>query len=267
MASGNFEKCKTLTAVSEGGWSDHPKDPGGATMKGVTLNTYTAWRKLHGQPTPTKADLKVITDTEVSAIFKAQYWDAARCDLLPLGLDYAVFDFAINSGPARAVRELQAILAVAADGVVGAKTLAQIAAMSATTGDIDDLIDQYQDARLAFMRSLKTWKTFGKGWERRVEKVRRQAKAMVASAPTERSSQEPVPKATAADQKMAGTTEGVGNIAGVSGATGTAVMELAKQIEPLASTAEVLQWIFALLVIAGVAITTYTMLRARKGRV
>ena len=81
MASGNFEKCKSLTAVSEGGWSDHPSDPGGATMKGVTLRTYAAWRKLHGQPEPTKADLKVISDDEVSAIFKAQYWDAARCDL------------------------------------------------------------------------------------------------------------------------------------------------------------------------------------------
>lgn len=267
MASGNFERCKDLTAVSEGGWSDHPDDPGGATMKGVTLKTYAAWCKLHGKPEPTKVDLKVISDVEVSAIFKAQYWDAARCDLLPLGVDYAVFDFAINSGPARAVMELQRVIGEQVDGVVGTRTLAAIAGSSDTASDIDALINDYQDGRLAFMKGLKTWATFGKGWERRVEKVRRQAKAMVVSAPTERSSQEPVPKAAGADQKVAGTTEGVGNIAGVSGATGTAVMELAKQIEPLASTAEVLQWVFALLVIAGVAITTYTMLRNRSRRV
>jgi len=165
------------------------------------------------------------------------------------------------------VMELQRVIGEQVDGVVGTRTLAAIAGSSDTASEIDALINDYQDGRLAFMKGLKTWATFGKGWERRVEKVRRQAKAMVVSAPTERSSQEPVPKAAAADGRVAGTTEGVGNIAGVSGATGTAVMELAKQIEPLASTAEVLQWVFALLVIAGVAITTYTMLRNRSRRV
>lgn len=267
MATGNFERCKDLTAVSEGGWSDHPSDPGGATMKGVTLRTYAAWRKLHGHPEPTKADLKVITDAEVSAIFKAQYWDAARCDLLPLGLDYAVFDFAINSGPARAVRELQAILGVTADGVVGTRTLAAIAEASDTASEIDMLIDEYQTARLAFMRTLKTWKTFGKGWERRVEKVRRQAKAMVVSAPTERSSQEPVPKASAADQKVATTPEGVGNATAGGATVGTVVMEVAKQIEPIAATAVALQWVFVALILVGVTLTTVAMLRRKKERV
>lgn len=264
MASGNFEKCKSLTAVSEGGWSDHPSDPGGATMKGVTLRTYAAWRKLHGQPEPTKADLKVISDDEVSAIFKAQYWDAARCDLLPLGVDYAVFDFAINSGPGRAVMELQKIVGEKADGIIGTRTLAAVAGAADGPTELGDLIDDYQDARLAFMRGLKTWATFGKGWERRVEKVRRQAKAMAVGGSTEKSSQEPVPKASAADQKVAASPEGVGNTSSAAGTVGAVVTELAKQIEPLAATAAVLQWAFVGLLVVGVALTTIAMLRRKK---
>ncbi len=267
MASGNFEKCKGLTAVSEGGWSDHPDDPGGATMKGVTLRTYAAWRKLHGQPEPTKTDLKVITDDEVSAIFKAQYWDAARCDLLPLGVDYAVFDFAINSGPARAVMVMQDLVGVTADGVVGTRTLAAITENAADARDLADLIDGYQDARLVFMRSLKTWKTFGKGWERRVEKVRRQAKAMAVGGATEKSSQEPIPKASAADQRVATSTEGVGNASSAAGTVGAVVTEVAKQIEPLSSAAGVMQWVFVVLLVTGIALTTLAMLRNRSRRV
>src|SRR5690606_10887140 len=96
-------------------------------------------------------------------------------DDLPSGVDYAVFDFSVNSGVSRAAKYLQALVGVAQDGVIGPKTLAAVAAYDPTK-----LVDRLCDRRMTFLRNLKTWNTFGRGWTSRVEGVRELAKRMAA---------------------------------------------------------------------------------------
>ncbi|MDF2235377.1 glycosyl hydrolase 108 family protein [Albimonas sp. CAU 1670] len=145
----------------EGGYVNHPADPGGATNQGVTQRTYDGWRIANGLA---PRSVRLIEADEVRAIYLAQYWAAVAGDLLPAGLDYAVFDFAVNSGPARAARFLQAELGVPQDGQVGAITLAAVRGVN----DIEGLIGRLCEARLAWMHGLSTWRTFGRGWTRRV---------------------------------------------------------------------------------------------------
>jgi lysozyme family protein len=165
----NFAACLPEILRHEGGWADHPKDPGGATMKGVTIGTYAQWkgRKV------TKAELRAISAAEVAAIYRRNYWDKVRADDLPAGLDLVAFDAAVNSGPSRGARWLQQALGVTADGKVGPVTIA-----AAQAADVDDAINRALDVRLAFLRGLRTWPTFGKGWGRRVADVRKKALAM-----------------------------------------------------------------------------------------
>lgn len=169
----NFERALKLVLAHEGGWADHPKDPGGATMKGVTLATFRQFVK----PGATKDDLRKITDAQLAQVYRRHYWDVVKADQLPDGLDYAVFDYAVNSGPGRAAKHLQAVLGVAQDGIIGPATLA---AANAPTADV---IKALCARRMTFLRGLKTWSTFGKGWERRVTGVRAEALAMAAAPP------------------------------------------------------------------------------------
>lgn len=164
MASQNFAKSLELALAHEGGYVDHPKDPGGATNLGITIGTLSAYR---GQKV-SKAEVKALTKAEASDIYRAQYWLTVKGNDLPPGLDYAVFDYAVNSGPGRAVKDLQRVLGVAADGVIGAHTLDAI-----RKADVAATIKALCARRLAFLKSLKTWSTFGKGWQRRVNGVER----------------------------------------------------------------------------------------------
>lgn len=155
----NFEKALALVLEHEGGYVNHPKDPGGATMKGVTQAVYDAYRKMRGRG---PQSVKFISNEELRAIYKFQYWDKVQGDFLPSGLDYAVFDFAVNSGVTRAAKYLQAVVGVTQDGQIGARTLAAITSPVAA-------INALCDRRMGFLRSLKNWLTFGKGWKKRVE--------------------------------------------------------------------------------------------------
>ena len=148
----------------EGGWVNHPRDPGGATMKGVIQRTYDSWRDRQGQP---RQSVRNITDAEVSAIYRRDYWDAIRGDDLPAGIDYCVFDFAVNSGINRAARYLQGAVKVAQDGKIGPATLATVKGKNPSA-----IINEICNSRMAFLRGLSTFPTFGKGWTRRVEEVR-----------------------------------------------------------------------------------------------
>lgn len=163
-----FTRSLPLILAHEGGYVNHPRDPGGATNKGVTQATYDGWRsrqKLANQ------SVRNITAAEVSAIYRRDYWDKVKGDELPEGVGYAVFDFAVNSGPSRAARFLQKIVGVAQDGMIGPATVAATNALPAAT-----VIDRLCDDRMAFLRSLDTFSTFGKGWARRVTDVRAKAK-------------------------------------------------------------------------------------------
>jgi len=170
MANQTLAKAMPHVFKVEGGYVDHPRDPGGATNLGVTLATLRAWRK---RPV-SKADVKALGKTEATAIYKAQYWDKVAGDDLPAGLDYAMFDFGINSGPSRAVKFLQRILGVKVDGVIGAMTLEAV-----TKHPTVHLIKKLCDERIAWLRRLNTWDTFGKGWTRRIEHVRATALSFV----------------------------------------------------------------------------------------
>jgi lysozyme family protein len=168
----NFEACLSLVLRHEGGWSDHPRDPGGATMKGVTLATYTDFL---GRPA-TKAELKAIPDQHLETIYWHGYWVPCRCDDLAAGLDYAVFDAAVNSGPKRAAQWLQRVAGAVVDGQVGPATLAAVNKLEPAKA-----IESYCDVRLRFLMSLSTWPTFGKGLLRRVAEVLRDARVMASS--------------------------------------------------------------------------------------
>lgn len=168
MASGNLPACLAITLPHEGGWSDHPKDPGGATMKGITLNTYRRWK-----PGATKYQLRTITNSEVEMIYRDGFWKPVRGDQLPAGVDAAVFDYGVNSGPPRAIKEMQRVLGVVADGDIGPATLSKLRAV-----DGKRVIQGICRRRLSFMQSLKIWSTFGRGWSRRVADVEAKSVAM-----------------------------------------------------------------------------------------
>lgn len=162
----NFKKALPKFLAHEGGFVNHPSDPGGATNMGVTIANYRRYVKRGG----TVADLKNITREEVGKVFKKHYWDKVRGDDLPSGVDYCVADFAINSGPSRAAKYLQWAVGVTQDGVIGPKTLAAV-----NKADPRKVIDFVCDQRLAFMKRIKggkLWDVFGTGWSRRVADVR-----------------------------------------------------------------------------------------------
>lgn len=162
-----YPKALAEVLKHEGGYVNHPEDPGGATNKGITQATYDGYRRSKGFVSP--KTVKLISDEEVAAIYKTRYWDAIKGDALPAGLDYAVFDYAVNSGTSKAAKGLQKALGLAQDGVIGPRTLA--AAMEEPAATIKKLCAD----RLAFLKRLKTWPTFGKGWERRVVEVEKTA--------------------------------------------------------------------------------------------
>lgn len=189
----NFEKSLEAVLKHEGGFVDHPDDPGGATNKGITWRTYNAWRKRKGLA---PRDVRHITADEIRAIYRVQYWDAVRGDDMPAGLDYCLFDFAVNSGPARAIKFLQRELGVEADGIIGQVTLGAVESLAR----VDAAIDGICDDRLRWLRGLRHWPTFGKGWARRVSEVRSMATVMVLQGKPVSSAPKPLPPTTPAEQ-------------------------------------------------------------------
>jgi lysozyme family protein len=169
----NYPTALAAVLRYEGGYSNHPADPGGATMKGVTQATYDAWRSKHGL---SHQSVRSISQDEVEQIYRRDYWDRIHGDDLPSGLDLCVFDYAVNSGPSRAARALQKVLGVRVDGIIGPETLAAANAHPKSCGELCD-------ARLAFMQRLKTWPVFGKGWGARVAGVKKTSLALAAKAP------------------------------------------------------------------------------------
>jgi len=166
----NFAESLRQVLKHEGRWSDHPEDPGGATNYGITIADYRRYIKPRG----TKEDLRKITMAEVRQIYRQRYWEAMRCDELPSGVDFAVFDYGVNSGIGRAPKVLQRGLGVPVDGRIGPKTIA-----AAHLKPPAYLIDAICDERMQFLRRLRTWPTFGRGWARRVVGVRQVAKRMI----------------------------------------------------------------------------------------
>ncbi|MDW9880458.1 hypothetical protein GOA90_25050 [Sinorhizobium meliloti] len=168
MAKENLDRCLAVTLRHEGGWSDHKKDPGGATMMGVTLATYRRYK-----PGATKSDLRSITMARVQEIYRDGFWSPIAGDALPFGIDLATFDFAVNSGPSRGVKALQAAIGAKVDGKAGADTI-----LKASKADGKKAIQAMCAGRLSFMKSLKIWSTFKNGWSRRVAEIEAKAVSM-----------------------------------------------------------------------------------------
>ena len=164
MSADNFDRCLRWTLGYEGGYSYYRADPGKATMRGITQAVYDDDRRERNLP---RRDVRGITDAELQAIYRRRYWQLAGCDALPSGLDFAVFDFAVNSGVSRAVKTLQALAGATQDGVYGSATLA---AVRAVVGEFSAgvIADKLCSERQNFLASLPTFATFGKGWSARV---------------------------------------------------------------------------------------------------
>lgn len=167
MASKNYPACMKHVLVFEGGKVDDPQDPGGRTNQGVIQRVYNGWRERNGQPV---RDVWLMQAAERDAIYREGYWNQVRGDQLPPGIDLVVFDGAVNSGPNQSVKWLQRALGVTRiDGVVGPATLAAIDAHQ----NHDELVAEICQRRLAFLQALRTWPRFGKGWNSRVQQVKK----------------------------------------------------------------------------------------------
>ena len=165
----NFDKCFALVIADEGGFVDHPKDPGGMTNLGVTRKNWEAYLNRD----VTEIEMRGLTPDAVKPFYKAMYWDKIKGDQLPAGVDYAAYDLAVNSGVGRAAKMLQQIAGVLGDGVLGPKSMEAIKAYNP-----EEMVDDLCYVRLAFLKRLPTFDTFGKGWSRRVAKVKAKASDM-----------------------------------------------------------------------------------------
>lgn len=170
MSAGNFEKCLKFTLQFEGGFVNNPKDPGGPTNLGVTQATLS---NFLGRPASI-AEVKALTPDKVAPIYKLKYWDHVSGDDLPVGIDLAVFDFGVHSGPQRGIIGLQRALGLADDGKLGPITM-----KAATNAEPTATVNAICDGRQAFLEQLKVFKSFGPGLTSRVKKCRAAALGMI----------------------------------------------------------------------------------------
>jgi lysozyme family protein len=171
MSASSYDAALARVLVHEGGYTNHPSDPGGPTNFGITIADFRRYVKPDG----IAADVKAMRLDQAKAIYRAAYWDTLRCDHLPAGLDYAVFDYGVNSGIGRAARVLQRLLGLPDDG-----RMTEVVLAAARARDPAEMIARLCDERLAFLKTLKTWPVFGAGWSRRVAEVRAVALDMAA---------------------------------------------------------------------------------------
>lgn len=177
----NYEAVLANVLNHEGGFVNHPKDPGGATNRGITQSVYDAFRYSRREVSRSVAH---ITEEELHTIYRERYADKIWFDLLPDGVDYAMFDFAVNSGHTRVVRYVQMLLDVKSDGIMGRQTLGAIL----RNQDHAILIKDLCEMRRRFVRGLKTYSVFGRGWEKRINAVDIASRAMVNGRGVEESS-------------------------------------------------------------------------------
>lgn len=169
----NFDAAFQHTLKEEGGFVNHPKDPGGMTNLGVTKKVWEEWVGKE----VTEEEMRALTPDDVKPLYQRNYWNACRCSELPAGLDLCVFDTAVNSGPGRAVRILQGCIGTTVDGAIGPKTVAAVNQFK--DASLVHLIEDYCSARQAFLISLPTFATFGKGWTARVQRLKDHALKML----------------------------------------------------------------------------------------
>lgn len=269
MARENLAVSLDLMFGHEGGYVNVKSDRGGPTKYGITHKTLAAHR---GVTSVTASEVKAMTKEEAVEIYRRSYWSQSGGDILPSGLDYAAFDFGVNSGPSTAAKKLQAVLQAkkvylgAIDGHIGEQTVAAVAAFP---GGVKDLIVAYCDERMRYLRSLTNAKTGfpvnGRGWTIRVTgvdplgKLKKQP-GVVGNALRMASSIEPRPTATPVEAEAKAVVQDTG------------LIEVIKKPEawgPLGgflSAAGPIQWALAILMIAGGIVgLVYFVHRIRSG--
>lgn len=266
-----FARSLQKVLLHEGGFSNLKADPGGATNFGVTQRVYDTYRDRLGLR---RISVRNISKTEVSQIYRDSYWNLAKCDNLPPGVSYVVFDGSVNSGVSQSAKWLQRALGVSADGIIGPATITA----ANRHPNHDQLVADILDLRLRFLKSLKTWKTFGKGWAARVADVKATGQAWASGG------EAPEPqsvglfdsgKAMASDIKtppspaVADAATG-GGIA--SGGLAATLQQVQDQLTPLSYSSELvgrvvagLVIVSALLTVGGLAYGFYA--RRRKARI
>jgi len=162
MAASSWGGSIAEVLASEGGYVEHPRDPAGATNRGITIAVFRAWR---GNYRLGPKDLRELSEEEARAIYRSEYWNAVQGDALPPGVEHMVFDMAVNAGVRRSSLQLQDVVGADPDGVIGPRTLARVN-MLADKADV--MIDSLRDAHEAHYRALRTFDVFGKGWLARV---------------------------------------------------------------------------------------------------
>ena len=165
-----FEECLARVLKHESGYVNDPLDSGGRTNLGVTQRV---WEEFVGHPV-SEADMRALTPEKVGKLYKQKYWNSAYCEVLPKGLDYVVFDFAVNAGTGRSVKTLQQAIGVVADGIIGPRTMAAI-----NGANTKNLVAKFSDARTDFYQGIVARKPdqarFIRGWLNRVEEARQLA--------------------------------------------------------------------------------------------
>lgn len=253
MTKANFPASLKRVLVHEGGKVDDPRDPGGRTNQGVTQRVYDMFRQAKKQAS---RDVFDMTSVERDAIYKQRYWDAVKGDDLPSGVDYVVFDGAVNSGPGQSVKWLQRALGAyytgKVDGFMGQSTIAAVKEHP----NPDALITAIVGRRLAFLKALRTWGTYGKGWGRRVADVEAIGQAMATGGTAQPAMffaggevKAPIEDAIASPSKAPGDMATGGGF--VSGALAQAT----DQLTPL-SNIEFVAKVVAALTIAGIVVAT-----------
>ena len=174
MAQENYQECLRMILHHEGGYVNHPKDPGGMTNMGVTKRVYEEWVGH----TVSEHTMQNLTEEDVAPIYQKNYWDRIKADDLPAGLDLCVFDFGVNAGTGRAAKYLQTMIGTVADGGIGPNTLKALDEYVTLNG-VEATIENYQADRQRYYEKLETFETFGRGWTRRVEETTEAALAMV----------------------------------------------------------------------------------------
>lgn len=235
--SDRFTICLPITLAHEGGYVDHPKDPGGATNLGVTIGTLSSWlgRKA------TKAEVRALTLKRVKPIYRMNYWDAAGCGGYLPGADLCVFDGVVNSGVSRGVGWARQVKAGA---------------------DAKAFVAQFCDIRLGFLKRLGTWGTFGKGWSRRVAEIRAKATTMALAAMGVTGAavkQQLEAEAARADGQARKDTAGAAG-AGTAGGGGVAAA-------PAAGVEDATSWgVIALVALVIAAAVAFLIIRSRNRR-
>lgn len=271
MSAADFDKCMVRVLAYEGGYSNHPEDPGGPTLEGIIQRVYDGYRQSRGLPTaPLSASMRGTPAWigERNDIYRRQYWNKVRGDDLPAGVDLVVFDGAVNSGPVQSIKWLQRALGIAADGMLGEATMAAVRQNT----DNDALIADICARRLAFLQQLRTWKTFGKGWGSRVVNLQATGQAWASGSvgpqPVEAHLFGGDAKAVEGDLAEGPIGVGVGSTATTTGTVVTGASDQLQQaavaIQPIADTVQIVKYVVLGITIIIAGLTLYSIYRSWK---